>query len=136
MNQYYPNYLYPNQFQGQPNQMQVNQIPTVQRKVDLVQGRAMAEVYAVEAGTEVVLVDMDNPQVYRKARGFDNVMQEMEVFDLVPHKEAKKEPKVDLSGYVKADDLDGIIGERIKEEVDKRLSEISFAPKKTARKGE
>ena len=124
-----------------PNQNQIpnvlpTQNPIVQRKVDLVQGRAMAEVYAVEAGTEVVLVDMDNPVVYRKARGFDNVMQPMEVFDLKPHKDVE-EKKVDLSGYVKSDDLDKLIDDRIKDEVDRRLSEISFAPKKVpAKKGE
>ena len=115
---------------------QVN--PTVHRRVDMVQGRAMAEVYPVEAGAEIVLFDMDNPMVYRKARGFDNVMQPMEIYDLVPHKEeVKKEPKVDLSGYVKSDELDSLIDERIKDEVDRRLSEISFAPKKVpAKKGE
>ena len=137
----YPNYFYPQM--AQPNMVNnmnanMNTNPTVQRKVDLVQGRAMADVYPVDAGTEVVLVDMDNPVVYRKARGFDNVMQPMEVFDLTPHKEKEaKEPKIDLSAYVKADEIDGIIEERIKEEVDKRLSEISFAPKKTTtKKGE
>ena len=115
---------------------QVN--PAVHRRVDMVQGRAMAEVYPVEAGAEIVLFDMDNPMVYRKARGFDNVMQPMEIYDLVPHKEeVEKEPKVDLSGYVKSDELDSLIDERIKDEVDRRLSEISFAPKKVpSKKGE
>lgn len=132
----FPNYSnyqqqYPN-YQNYPQQ-------AVRRKLDFVQGRTSADTYPVNAGEEVFLVDMDNPNVYRKARGFDNILEPMLIFDLVEHKD--EEPKqFDFADYTK--DLETRINKevekKIKAEVDKRLSEISFTPAKktTAKKGE
>ena len=84
-----------------------------------------AEVYPVDAGTEVILFDMDNPMVYRKARGFDNKLEPMETYDLVLHKE--KEEKQD-EHYLTEDEIQKIIDSKVQKEVDKRISEISFKP--------
>ena len=119
----YPNYpYYPNVMPNYSQQMpQFN----TQRKVDFVQGKTSAEVYPVDAGTEVILFDMDNPMVYRKARGFDNKLEPMETYDLVPHKEdADKEDK----HYMTAEEIQKIIDTKVQKEVDKRISEISFKP--------
>lgn len=104
--------------------------PTVQRKVDFVQGRAAAEVFAVNAGEEAILIDMDNPFVYRKARGFDNKLEPMQIFDLVPHVEnTEQQPQINLDGYVKIEQVEDMI----KEEVEKKMSEITLKPATTKR---
>ena len=131
INHYYPNY----QMQNYP----VMNRQMVQRRVDFVQGKVSAETYPVNAGEEIILVDMDNPFVYRKARGFDNVLEPMTVFDLVEHKDEEIQ-QVDFTDYATELEtrLSKNMDKRIKEEVDKRLSEISFTPAKktTAKKGE
>jgi len=110
------------QYPTYPQNMPV--YPTVQRKVDFTQGRASAEVYPVEAGQEVFLLDVDNPNIYRKARGFDNKLQPMEVYDLVIHQEVSDKPQIDLSAYMTSEQVE----QAIKNEVDRRLSELSFKP--------
>ena len=142
----YPNYNYYNQAyypyqQTYQQNSAVQPSPTVQRKLDFVQGRAAADVYQVDAGQEVILVDMDNPFVYRKARGFDNKLEPMEVYDVILHQESEvlKKDDIDLSSYVTSETLqealENLISneleQKIKDEVDKHLSEISFAPTTT-----
>jgi len=117
----YPQPQYP-QYPAYPQNVPV--YPTVQRKVDFTQGRASAEVYPVEAGQEVFLLDVDNPNIYRKARGFDNKLQPMEVYDLVIHQEVSDKPQIDLSAYMTSEQVE----QAIKNEVDRRLSELSFKP--------
>ena len=129
INHYYPNYP------GYPVRPQ----PMVQRKVDFVQGKVSAETYPVNAGEEIILVDMDNPFVYRKARGFDNVLEPMAIYDLVEHK-SEEAQQINIEDYAVDIEtrLSKSMDKKIKEEVDKRLSEISFTPAKktTAKKGE
>lgn len=117
--QFYPQPYYPQYQQSYTPQ------PTVQRKVDFVQGRAAAEIFQVNAGEEIILIDMDNPFVYRKARGFDNKLEPMQIFDLIPHVEAtEQQPQVSLDGYVKTDQVENMI----REEVDRRMSEFTLKP--------
>lgn len=132
----YPNYpTYPMPYQ--------NQQPTIQRKVDFVQGKISAETYPVNAGEEIILVDMDNPYVYRKARGFDNVLEPMSIYDLVEHKDEEVK-QFDINDYAAeletkiSKGVEKSMDQKIKEEVEKRLSEISFTPAKktTTKKGE
>lgn len=109
------------QFQQYQPQVQ----PSVQRRVEFVQGKAAAEIMQVNAGEEIILIDMDNPCVYRKARGFDNKLEPMQTFDLIPHVEQKEEtPKIDLNGFVRVDEVE----EMVKEEVERRMSEITLKP--------
>lgn len=103
-------------------------IPSI--KLDTVSGRTAADVYEVNAGEEAVLIDIDNPCVYRKTRGTDNKL-EFQIYDLIPHVDQDSQssaPVVNLDEYVKADAIEDIVTERVKKEVDKRLSEISFTP--------
>lgn len=120
------NYPYQNQM---PQQMSVPQ-----RKLDFIQGKAAAEIYNVEAGQEIILMDMDNPYVYRKARGLDNKLEPMETYKLVPVTEEETSEKIDLSNYLTSEEFENRISteidRRIKDEVEKRLSEISFTPTK------
>ncbi len=101
------------------------QYPTIQRKVDLVQGKSAADVYPVNAGEDVILIDMDNPYVYHKSRGFDNKLEPMQMFDLIPHEEkVEKVQQVNLDGYVKFDQVE----QMIRDEVEKRMSDITLKP--------
>lgn len=111
-----------------PNVVNSSSVPQI--KLDTVSGKTAADVYNVKVGEEAVLIDIDNPCIYKKTRGMDNKLT-CEVYDLVPHIEesAPVAPKINLDEYVKQDAIDDIVSERVKEEVDKRLSEISFTPK-------
>ena len=147
---YYPQqtnpYAYYNPYLQQPqmpmmapvNNIPVSTAPNIstnpatnpQIKLDTVSGKTAADVYSVNVGEEAVLIDIDNPCVYKKTRGLDNKLT-CEVYDLIPHVEAdpSSAPKINLDEYVKRDAIEDIVSERVKEEVDKRLSEISFTPK-------
>lgn len=112
------------------------QQPTMpQMKLDTVSGKTAADVYNVDLGQEVILFDIDNPFVYKKHRGTDGKLT-MDIFDLTLHKEEPKEEqlKINLDDYMKADDIQSLVDKKVKEEVDKRLSEISFTPKTTRSK--
>ncbi|MCR5503426.1 MAG: hypothetical protein K6F53_10490 [Lachnospiraceae bacterium] len=139
-NAYYPYQQNPYQPYFQPYVAQpqpVAQAPAPQPqvanspiKLDTVSGRTAVDVYNVNVGEEVILFDIDNPTVYKKHRGLDSKL-ETQVFDLIPHVEAPAEEpvKVNLDEYMKADAADKMIKDRVREEVEKRLSEISFAPR-------
>ena len=130
--QYGPDYY--NQMQAQINQQQ-QQLQHMQQMsqktiVDFIQGEASADVFPVNPGQKVVLIDMDNPYVYEKERDANGV--------LVKHRyrleldDEKEEPSggLDLSGYVKSEDVAVMISEAI----EKKLSEYNLKPSK--KKGE
>lgn len=131
----YP-YQYPYPYYPQP----VNQIQTPAQSpvpsnnmliLDTVSGRTAADIYNVEMGKQAILIDIDNPVVYKKSRGLDNKL-EMLQYDLVLHEEEAKEvmPQINLDEYVKKD----VVELMVQKEVDKRLSEISFTPKASRKK--
>ena len=133
-------YYYPNQ--QQQFQMPYPQQLAVNRKVDFVQGgRMSAEAYPVGAGEEVILIDMDNPYVYRKARGFDNKLEPLQMFDLIPHvDQPEKVQQVNLDDYVKSEQIEAIVQNKVQsivqKEVEKRMSEFSFKPTRNKKKVE
>ena len=119
--------------QGQVSETSSSNSSTPGIKLDTVSGRTAADIYNVNVGEEAVLIDIDNPCVYKKSRGADNKL-EFQIYDLVPHIEQNSQPSsppINLDEYVKADAIDNIVTERVKEEVERRLSEISFTPKTT-----
>ena len=130
----YPYQQYPYPYYPQPvNQMQTPTqpvtIPTVPSNpliLDTVSGRTSAEIYNVEMGKQAILIDIDNPVIYKKSRSMDNKL-EMEQYDLVFHIDEPKEetPKINMDEYVKKETVE----QMIQREVDKRISEISFTPK-------
>lgn len=116
----------------QPN-TQTTSVPQV--KLDTVSGRTAADVYNVEVGQKVILFDIDNPCVYEKYRDMDNKLT-TEIYDLTLHTEVAPvtAQSINLDEYVKAETIEQIISDRVKAEVDKRLSEISFTPATRTRK--
>lgn len=132
----YQQYPYP-MYYPQPMQMQ-NPTNTTSTQtqgspliLDTVSGRTSADIYNVDIGKTAILIDIDNPAVYKKSRSMDNKL-EMEQYDLVLHVDEPKDkaPKINLDEYVKKDTVE----QMIQKEVDKRISEISFTPKTSTRK--
>ena len=124
-----PNYTDYLQWVQQQNMIQAQPVPQGgQPIVAFVANKTAADLFNVNPGQEAVLIDMDMPYVYRKARTPDNKLQPLGWFDLVPHKEA--EETVSLDGYVKEDELSEKYVKRedldkiISEEVEKRMSEV------------
>ena len=117
-----PNYYYPTDYPYVMPQYQQAQQKTI---VDRVQGEASANVYPVQPGQEVILLDIDNPYVYRKERGLDNKLTQKR-FRLIEDEVEPKESKVDLSGFVKAED----VAQMIADAVDKKMSEYTLKPTK------
>lgn len=132
LNPYYPTYMAP---QVAPVAPQTAQPTVPQMKLDTVSGRTAADVYEVAIGQEAILFDIDNPVIYKKQRGTDGKLT-MDIYDLTRREsEQKEEPqKIDLNEYMKADAIQSLVEKRVKEEVEKRLSEISFTPKSTRSK--
>lgn len=91
-----------------------------------VANRTAADLFNVNPGQSAILIDMDNPFVYRKSRGVDGKLLPLEIFDLVLHKDPEIAPQtVNMDGYVKYEDIDRIVSE----EVEKRITE-AFSKKK------
>lgn len=146
--QYIPQQQYTHQTQyaaqqGQNNQ-QVNNLPMQQQnafippKFDIVQGELAANMYPTENGQEIILIDTDNPCVYKKKRGFDGKLEPMITFDLVERKAqpAQEIPKINLDEYVREDEIAGLIADAVKDEVEKRLADITLKPSTRKSKSE
>ena len=133
----YQQYPYPVYPQYQPQALNVNAVTTPSNPLilDTVSGRTAADIYNVDMGKQAILIDIDNPVIYKKSRDMDNKL-EMIQYDLIPHIDEPKvtAPQINLDEYVRKDTVDKIVEDRVKEEVDKRLSEISFTPKTTRKK--
>lgn len=133
--QTYPQYQQqaPYQPQIQPQMQQVNTLPTQQQqaisspKFDVVQGELAANMYQTENGQEVILMDMDNPFVYKKKRGLDGKLEPMEKYQLVKVDDVPK-PQVDLKDFVRQEEIESIVEKLVKNEIEKKLSEITLKP--------
>ena len=135
--QYQPNY-YMNAYQPQiqPQMQQPANLPQnnvnapISPKFGVVQGKLAADMFQTDNGQEVILIDMDNPYVYHKKRGLDGKLEPMKVFRLVEETDA--EQKVDMKEYVKQEEIESLVERIVREEVDKKLSEVTLKPKRKA----
>lgn len=108
--------------QQERGQAQQNYMPIL----SYVANRTAADLFNVNFGQSAILVDMDAPFVYKKARGTDGKLLPLEIYDLIPHKEQEITPAVNLDGYVKYEDIDRIVAK----EVEKRITEAFSKPAK------
>lgn len=106
----YQNYINQMQLQQQQLNQQIQSMQQMNQRtvLDRVQGEASADVYPVQPGQEVILFDIDNPYVYRKSRGMDNKLEQQR-YRLVLDVPEKQEETIDLSGYVREDDIAQIV---------------------------
>lgn len=101
--------------------------PQMRRKFDTVQGEIAANVYPVDIGEEVILMDIDNPYIYKKRRGFDGKL-ETEKNVVVRYEEEARDEAPDLSGYIRREEVDMMVQNAVQNAVEQRMSEMQ--PKK------
>ena len=101
--------------------------PQMRRKFDTVQGEIAANVYPVDIGEEVILMDIDNPYIYKKRRGFDGKL-ETEKNVVVRYEEEAHDEGPDLSGYIRREEVDMMVQNAVQNAVEQRMSEMQ--PKK------
>jgi hypothetical protein len=121
-----------NQLAQQQAQLQQAQRQNQRTVLDFVQGEASADVYPVQPGQEVILMDVDNPYVYRKARGTDNKLEQHRYRLELDDKADETKPEIDLTGYVKADEIAQIVADA----VEKKMSEYTLKPTKKPKQAE
>lgn len=143
---YYQNYPYPQMqsamnygpaFQLPPQQAQapvpaITPLQNQSSNIQWVQGEAAALAYPVAPGNTVILMDSENPVVYKKSTDEHGKPLPMDIYDL--HKRENPTtgssfvPNIDLNAYVKKSEIEAYISERIDKELDKRVSNLSFKP--------
>ena len=109
-----------NQMQ-QPQQPVQNNQPTGNQGFVWVQGEAGAKAYPVAAGNSVLLMDSESPVLYMKSTDISGRPLPIETYDLVKREERPvipqapvqqvQQPPIDLSQYVKKDDLESMVQE-------------------------
>ena len=135
--QYYPNWY--NNIYAPPvyQPLNVPQTPVQtqqtapQNTFQWVQGEAGAKAYPVAAGNSVLLMDSESATIYWKSTDQSGRPLPMKTYDLVERVAEQSPPeihKLDLSSYVKKEDLSGEIAAMVEKEVNRRLSGLSFKP--------
>lgn len=109
--------------QSQPVQSQ--QLAQQNQGFQWVQGEAAAKAFHVEPGQTVLLMDSDSPVLYFKSSDQSGRPIPMIIYDLVERKpNQSNDNNIDMSAYVKIDELQGLIEETVEEIVSKRISEL------------
>lgn len=130
-----PNYYqnYPNYPQQYPQPIQMPQIP---QPIQQPQNQILAWVkdeeegvnFPLSAGQSIFLMNQNAPYLYMKSvdqLGKTTFMKKR----LVDESEHQDRP--DLTDYIRREEIEDLITDRIQREVEKRMSEISFKPTKT-----
>lgn len=113
------------------------QVPTTQpQQISCywVEGNAMPLTYRLRPGEQVFFMDITQPLIYMRQADKDGKPFPMETKMLVDPPAEQAQPQIDLSQYVKTSDIQGIINRAVEDEVNRRMSEISFKPATTPRK--
>ena len=130
---YYPPYQMP-YIQQQQQQAQ----PTI--ICEWVQSESAASAMPMPPiGVTGIYMDVAQPLLYKREMGTDGKPLPMETYRLV--KENKKDApapvqKDDLKAYVKTEEMESIVEDMVCDEVERRMSEISFKPTRKTTKGE
>ena len=124
---------YPSNYQTSApmqNQNQISQQSSNNPGFVWVQGEAGAKAYPVAAGNSVLLMDSENPVLYMKSTDQSGRPLPIEIYDLVKRQENHNQipqpqqiiqQPIDLSGYVKMSELDGILEKKVQLMVNKAL---------------
>ena len=130
----YPNYYpqsYPN-YQQQYQQMP--QQPTVQNTTQQFGGQILAWVqsekeamdYPLSAGQSIFLMNQREDYLY--AKSVDQLGKSTFIKKRLVDESDNQENRIDLKDYIKREELEDLITDRIQQEVEKKVSEISFKP--------
>jgi hypothetical protein len=118
--QYYANYnyqQYPQQMVQQPIQ---NQILT------WVQSEEEAKNFPLPTNQSIFLMNQNDNYLYMKS--VDQLGKTTFIKKRLVDETEGLEPKIDLSGYIRREEFENLIMDKIQQEVEKRVSEISFRP--------
>ena len=133
----YPNYYqnYPAYQQQYPQPMQV--VQPVQQTQQTTPNQILAWVrseeegvnYPLSAGQSIFLMNQTEPYLYMKS--VDQLGKTTFLKKRLVDESDTPDNKVDLKEYIRREELEDLITDRIQREVEKRVSEISFKPTKT-----
>lgn len=135
----YPNYsAYPNYYQNYPNYQQQYQQPiqVSQPTQTIPQNQILAWVASEEEGTNyplnpgqsIFLMNQKDPYLYMKS--VDQLGKTTFIKKRLVDESDSSDSKVDLREYIRREELDNLISDKIQKEVEKRVSQISFKPTK------
>ena len=130
----YPNYYpqsYPN-YQQQYQQMP--QQPAVQNTTQQFGGQILAWVqsekeamdYPLSAGQSIFLMNQREDYLY--AKSVDQLGKSTFIKKRLVDESDNQDNRIDLKDYIKREELEDLITDRIQQEVEKKVSEISFKP--------
>lgn len=123
----YPQYQQQILPSSQPMQQQQNQVLFA-----WVQSEEEGIKFPLSAGQSIFLMNQNDDYLYMKS--IDQLGKMTFIKKRLIDETDDKGSKIDLSGYIRKDELETLICEKIQEEVERRVSEISFKPTKAKRK--
>ncbi len=129
----YPNY--PTYYQNYPNYQQQMQQPIQPSPPQPIQNQILAWVkneeegvnFPLNVGQSIFLMNQSQPYLYLKT------CDQLGKVTFIKKRlvdEGGNENKPDLTNYIKREELENLITDRIQKEIDKKFSEISFKPAK------
>ena len=137
----YPNYsTYPSYYQNYPNYQQQYQQPIQvsqpTQSIQNMQNQILAWVSSEEEGTNfplspgqsIFLMNQKEPYLYMKS--VDQLGKTTFIKKRLVDESDTPENKIDLTEYIKREELENLITDKIQKEVEKRVSQISFKPTK------
>ena len=126
------------QYYGYPNYQQYPQVPqqpvqNIQNQILVwVQSEEEAVKFPLSAGQSLFLMNQNDNYLYMKS--VDQLGKTTFIKKRLVDESDNKTPQIDLSAYIKKEELVAMISDIVQTEVEKRVSEISFKPTKTRRK--
>lgn len=127
---YYQYPSYPTNYQYQtPMQYQAASTPPVQNQIlAWVQNEDEAKNYPLSAGNSIFLMSQQEPYLYLKS--VDQLGKSTFLKKRLIDESDNQDPKIDLHEYIRREELDALISDRIQQEIERKMSEISFKPTK------
>lgn len=133
---------YPNYYQNYPNYQQQYQQPiqpmqpvaqppvSIPKQVlDWVVSEDEGLNYPLNPGQSIFLMNQKEPYLYMKS--IDQLGKPTFIKKRLVDETDNQESKVDLSGYIRREEIENIISNKIQKEIEKKISEMSFKPTKT-----
>ena len=136
--QYYPQYPEYPQFQQplitQPSPAQMQPQAHNQILFAWVQSEEEGTKFPLAAGQSIFLMNQNADYLYMKS--VDQLGKTTFIKKRLVDETDNKEPKIDLSAYIRKDEIEKLVSDKIQEEVEKRVSEISFKPTKSKKRAD
>lgn len=135
---------YPNYYQNYPNYQQQYQQPIqpvqpimqqpiaqqpTQQILAWVQSEDEGINYPLNAGQSIFLMNQKEPYLYMKS--VDQLGKSTFIKKRLVDESDNQESKIDLSEYIRREEIENLISNKIQKEVEKKISELSFKPTKT-----